>query len=153
MPKLLRFKDMMPDGMVLPGQDEYVAYRRRKMRRTALESTEVEVDEALNMSQRLARRRLMKKLAPKIKIGRERAKRRMPDMARYKRRAEKAARLLILKKLSKGKSKSELSFARRQELEKRLEKPAVKARIQRLAKRLLKDVRKKEMERRRIKND
>ena len=151
MPKLLRFKDMMPDGMVLPGQDEYVAYRRRKMRRTALESTEV--DEALNMSQRLARRRLMKKLAPKIKIGRERAKRRMPDMARYKRRAEKAARLLILKKISKGKSKSELSFARRQELEKRLEKPAVKARIQRLAKRLLKDVRKKEMERRRIKND
>ena len=90
----------------------------------------------------------MRKLAPKIKIGRERAKRRMPDMKRFKRRAEKAARMKLLKKFSKGQDKGSLSFAKRAELEKRLEKPAVKAQIARLAKRMLKDVRKKEMERR-----
>jgi len=90
----------------------------------------------------------MRKLAPKIKIGRERAKRRMPDMKRFKKRAEKAARMTILKKMTKGVDKNDLSFAKRAEIEKRLSKPAVKAQIDRLKKRLIKDVRKKEMERR-----
>jgi hypothetical protein len=108
-------------------------------------------NEALNMSQRLARKRLMRKLAPKIKIGRERAKRRMPDMARFKRRSQKAARNFFLKKLSKGVSKGELPMQKRMELEKRLEKPAMKKRIEMLSKRLLKDVRKKEMDRRKQK--
>ena len=51
------------------------------------------------------------------------------------------------KKLTKGISKNELSFARRQEIEKRLEKPNVRKRIKMLAKRLYKDVRKKEVAR------
>ena len=140
---------MLPTGILdMFGGDELTAYRRRKMKRTS-ESTEV--DEALNTQQRLARKRLMRKLAPKIKIGRERAKRRMPDMKRFKKRAEKAARLKILKKFSKGQDKSNLSFAKRAELEKRLDKPAVKMQIQRLAKRMVKDVRKKEMDRRKQK--
>jgi hypothetical protein len=42
-------------------------------------------------------------------------------------------------------------MAKRMELEKRLEKPAVKKRIAMLSKRLLKDVRKKEMDRRKQK--
>lgn len=145
----LSFKHMLPTGILdMFGGDELTAYRRRKMKRTS-ESTEV--DEALNTQQRLARKRLMRKLAPKIKIGRERAKRRMPDMKRFKKRAEKAARLKILKKFSKGQDKSNLSFAKRAELEKRLDKPAVKMQIQRLAKRMVKDVRKKEMDRRKQK--
>ena len=93
----------------------------------------------------------MRKLAPKNKIGRERAKRRMPDMARFKRRSQKAARNFFLKKLSKGVSKGELPMQKRMELEKRLEKPAMKKRIEMLSKRLLKDVRKKEMDRRKQK--
>jgi len=40
-----------------------------------------------------------------------------------------------------------MSFARRQEMEKRLDKPVVKKRIAMLAKKMLKDVRKKEVER------
>mgnify|MGYP001118445890 CR=1 FL=1 len=176
MPKLLRFKDVFKEGHPLakplsfndmheteyrPGEDEltnYRAYRRKRAYGVGTgeggyvgESTEQEVDESLNTAQRLARRRLMKKLAPKIKIGRERAKRRMPDMKRFKRRADKEARTLILKKITKGVPKGELSFARRQEIEKRLAKPEVKKRIDRLSKRLIKDVRKKEMERRRAK--
>lgn len=153
MAKPLRFKDMMPDGLLQAGEDEYVKYRRRRMRRIDTTSESTEVDEALTVTQRLARRRLMKKLAPKIKLGRDRAKRRMPDMARYKKRATKAARMFFFKKLAKDQSKNDLSLPRRQEIEKRLEKPALKQRIDRLSKRLLKDVRKKEMERRRLKND
>ena len=46
-----------------------------------------------------------------------------------------------------GKDKNDLPFARRQELEKRLDKPSVKKRIDMIAKRMFKDVRKKEVER------
>ena len=131
MGKPLRFRDMITSKPI-DGEDDTT-------------------NEALNMSQRLARKRLMRKLAPKIKIGRERAKRRMPDMARFKRRSQKAARNFFLKKLSKGVSKGELPMQKRMELEKRLEKPAMKKRIEMLSKRLLKDVRKKEMDRRKQK--
>ena len=57
------------------------------------------------------------------------------------------ARAMIAKKLTKDIPKSELSFARRAEIEKRLDRPALKARIQKIAKRIYKDVRKKEIER------
>ena len=63
------------------------------------------------------------------------------------RRAMKAARKAVVKKLTKGKDKNDLPMARRSELEKRLDKPAVKKRIKMLAKRMFKDVRKKEVER------
>lgn len=145
----LSFKHMIPTGMLEIFGDELIAYRRLRHRKTNCES--VETAEALTTQQRLARKRLMRKLAPKIKIGRERAKRRMPDMKRFQKRAEKAARLTILKKFTKGVDKNDLSFAKRAEIEKRLDKPAVKAQIQRLKKRLIKDVRKKEMERRKQK--
>ena len=62
-------------------------------------------------------------------------------------RARKHARMFIFKKLTKGKNKSELSFARRAEIEKRMNAPAVKKRIDMFAKRMFKDVRKKEVER------
>jgi hypothetical protein len=68
-----------------------------------------------------------------------------PDV--LKRRANKAARNIILKKLTKGIPKSELSFARRNEIEKRLDKPNVKKRLSMLARRMYKDVRKKEVDR------
>jgi len=61
--------------------------------------------------------------------------------------------MFFFKRLSKGISKDQLPLPRRQEIEKRLEKPAMKTRIDRLEKKLLKDVRKKEMERRKPKND
>lgn len=143
MGKPLRFKDMINSDPA-PGEDDSIAYQKSRLKRNA-------TDEALNMSQRLARKRLMRKLAPKIKIGRERAKRRMPDMARFKRRADKAARNFFLKKFSKGEAKANLPMAKRMELEKRLEKPAMKKRIAMLSKRLVKDVRKKEMDRRKQK--
>lgn len=146
MAKLLSFKDMMPDGMDIY-KDELTSYRRRKMKRTCEESEPT--DEALTIQQRLARGRMLKRMKNKIKLGRERAKRRIADKGRLEKRAQKAARKVILKKILKGQDKSDLPFARRQELEKRLDKPAVKKRIKALARRMFKDIRRKEMERKR----
>ena len=129
-----------------PGEDELINYRAKKRKNGAMYE-EAETSEALSLSQRLARRRMMKRFKGKIKIGRDRAKRRMANKKVLDRRALKQAKTTILKKLTKGVPKSELSFARRQEIEKRLEKPNVQKRIKMLAKRLYKDVRKKEVQR------
>ena len=110
---------------------------------------EVSVDEALTMTQRRQRARIMKRLAPRIKLGRERAKRRIANPEKLQKRARKQARMAIFKRLTKDVPKSELTYARRQEIEKRLDKPAVKKRIERLAKRMLPKVRKAELEKKR----
>jgi hypothetical protein len=52
-----------------------------------------------------------------------------------------------MKKITKNLSKDDLSFARRQEIEKRLDKMG--PRIDKMAKKLLPQMRKKEMERKR----
>ena len=84
----------------------------------------------------------------KIKLGKERAKRRMANPEKLSKRSMKQARMAVFKKLTKDVPKDELSYARRQEIEKRLDKPAVKARIKQIARKLLPQVRKKEIERR-----
>ena len=106
-----------------------------------------DVDEALSMSQRIKKSRIMKRMKARIKIGRERAKRKMAPKDKLEKRANRQARNQIASKLTRGIPKRELSFARKQEIEKRLDKPALKQRIKRLAKRLFKDVRKKEVQR------
>lgn len=109
--------------------------------------TDKDVDEALNMSQRIKRSRLMKRLKGRIAVGRRRAKKKMANKDTLTKRSNRQARNQIAKKLTRGVPKSELTFARKQEIEKRLDKPALKQRIARLAKRMFKDVRKKEVER------
>lgn len=147
------FKELMaipsPEGET---EDEaYLRYRAQKRRRGVTggtvggpigESTEQDVDEALSTSQRLAKSRQMKRYKSKIKVGRDRAMRKMADMGRIKKRAQKHARLSLFKKLSKGLSPSEVPFAKRAEIEKRLDK--MKVRIERMAKKLIPQVRKQE---------
>ena len=149
MAKPLSFKDMLPDGLLSAGEDEFIKYRRRRQKRidTTSEQTEEPQSEALNMQQRRARARLMKRIKSKIKPGRDRARRKMATPEKLKKRAMKQARMKVFLKISKGVKKDEMSFARRQEMEKRLEKPQVKKRIAMFAKRMLKDVRKKEVDR------
>jgi hypothetical protein len=106
-------------------------------------------DEALDMTQRLARKRAFKKNKAKIALGRKRAEKRMANMDTLKKRAQKAARNTLLKKLTKDVPKDELSLSRRQDIEKRLDKK--KPVIDKLAKKLLPQVRKKELERKRSK--
>lgn len=147
MAKPLSFKDMI-NVEPRPGEDELTNYRVQKSKRTYAGNEDVEPEnEALTIQQRMKRGRMMKRLKSRIKIGRDKAKRRMANMDTLKQRARKSARKLILKKLTKGKDKNDLPFARRQELEKRLDKPAVKKRIDMLAKRMVKDKRKQELDR------
>ena len=87
----------------------------------------------------------------RIKLGRARAMRKTPNMDVIKKRALRQARLKVLKKLTRGQSKDEISFAKRQDLEKRLQKKS--ALIQRLAKRMIPDVRKADRDRRASKGE
>ena len=114
-----------------------------------LYTEETDLDEALTPMQRRARARIMKRFQSRIELGRKRALRRFADPERLKNRARKAARKAILMKITKGIPKDELTFARRQEIEKRLDTPRMKQRIERLAVKMLPSIRKKEMERHR----
>lgn len=145
-----------------PGYDELINYRAVKRRRGVIgESNDCSCGcencencdcdtctqkEALDFQQRRARARLMKKNKAKIAMGARKAKKRAADPARLQRRAKKAARTILFKKFAKGKTKSELPFARRQEIEKRLDK--MKGRLDKIAKKILPDIRKREKERR-----
>lgn len=109
------------------------------------------VDEALDVAARRKRAILMKRLAPRIKIAREKAKRRIADLPRLKQRARKHARNLLFKKITKGKGRDEIGMARKKEIEKRLEK--MKPRIDRIALKMLPQVRRMEKERKRPKSE
>ena len=111
------------------------------------QNEDVDIDEALNLQQRMKRSRLMKRMKSRIKIGRQRAMRKMANKKTIEKRAMRQARNQLAKKLTRGIPKKELTFARKQEIEKRLAKPALQSRIKRIAKRIFKDVRKAEVQR------
>ena len=145
MAKKLDFKDFLTVDYE-PGIDSIIKKNAKKRKMVDVPEA-VEIDEALTQIQRRKKSMQMKRLKSKIALGRKRSMARYADLPRLKKRAQKAARTFLLKKLTKGVDKSELSFAKRQELEKRLESPASKARIAKLATRFLPKVRKKEQER------
>lgn len=109
-----------------------------------------EMLEALNTSQRLAMSRAFKRNKHKVAIGRKKAERKTADRKTIEKRAQKQARLAMLKKLTKGSSKEELSFAQRQAIEKRMDKMSNK--IKMMAKRMIPKVRKDERERKQNKS-
>jgi hypothetical protein len=154
----LSFKDFMTVDYTQDG-DEQSAHNAKKRKRghhdtsgtvsaskIKREANEEQQDEALSHAQRIKASLRMKKMKARIKIGRDRAMRKSPNMDVVKKRALKKARLLLLKKMTKGVGKDEMSFARRAEIEKRLAKK--KNVIQRLAKKMIPDVRKADRERR-----
>lgn len=105
------------------------------------------IDEALNFQQRLKRAISLRKNKAKLAMGRRRNASRIADNDRLLKRANRKARGLILKKLTKGIDKSELSPARKAELEKRLDK--MKPRIEKIARKILPQVRKDEIRKKR----
>jgi hypothetical protein len=151
---MLRFKDMMTVEY-LPGEDELVNYRAYRRKRTigvgegGPIGEETEVDEALSVQARLQKGRDIRRNKAKLTLGRARAARRFASMDVLERRARKAARKVFYNRITKNVPKDELSPQRKAEIEKRLESPAFQNRIKRLATKMLKDVRKKEMERKR----
>jgi len=153
-PKPLSFKDFLVVDYA-PGMGEYINYQaaKRKKQQGAGSNAEYasyqpegeKIEEALTHAQRIKKRQMMKKMKGRIKIGRLRALKRTPTMDVIKKRAKKKARLLMLKKLTRGKSKQDMSFAMRQSYEKKLDK--MKPRLDRIARRLIPDVRKADRER------
>ena len=135
------FKELM----VMPveaGEDEYLKYRAMKRRKHMYEETEVEeesTDEALSMAARRKRSRDMRKNKNKLRIARNRMKKRVANPERIKKRAKKQAIDKIYKKLTKGMSRKDLTPAKKAELEKRIAK--MKPRVNRIAKKLLPSVR------------
>lgn len=152
----LGFKDMMTVDY-RPGEDELTKYRAHKRRRgqgagsdaeyASTNPPRQETDEALTMAQRLKKSRDMKKYQSRLKVGRKRAASRVADKKRLERRARKAALRFLAKKLTKGIAKSELTPARKREIEKRLEK--MKGLTTRVAKKMLPKIRKAAMGRKR----
>lgn len=150
----LKFKDFLSVDYTpgMPGQISKNAKKRKQDIPTGNtgESVKAEaagdVDEALNMQQRRAKARQMKRLKSKIKIGRDRAARKMASPEKLKQRSRKAARKAVFTKLAKQADKGELTYQRRQEIEKRLDTPAMKRKIDQLSRKMLPTVRKKEQE-------
>jgi len=99
-----------------------------------------QLDEVSTVQQRMRRKILMRRLAPRIARARKRAMRRRAGTDVLKRRAKALARKTMAKKLLGGRNKADVSNAEKARIEKILAKR--KAGIERLATRLLTKVRK-----------
>ena len=143
---LLSFKDLYY-AEYRPGEDELINYRAYRRKRLPENTEQSEVDEALTVSQRYKKKRDAHRYKAKRELGRKRAKRKMAPISVLKKRTNRQAREKLFKILTKGIPKSELTFAKRQEIEKKLDKPAMKLRQQRIAKREFPKVRRKEQQR------
>jgi hypothetical protein len=110
-----------------------------------MESVE-QTDEAYTVAQRIKAKQRMKKMSKRIQMAKKRAMKRAPSTEKLKLRARKQAKGALVAKWSKGKQKGELSFAQRQNIEKRLK--SASGRIDTMSKKLLPDVRKQDRERR-----
>lgn len=143
--KKLGFKDFVTVDYAQM-EDDLIAYRRKRLKNGAMHEEVEETDEAMTQSQRIKASQRMKKMSRRIQVAKKRALKRAPSMDVLKRRANKQARNDLVKKWTRGQSKSELSFGRRSELEKKLKK--AKGKIDRNAKKLVPQMRKKDRERR-----
>lgn len=143
MAKPLKFKDFLNVDYTMSG-DDHVAYQAKKRK---LDIPTGNTGEAVDMQTRRKMARNIKKNKAKIAMGRKRAARKIANQEILMKRARKAARNLFLKKITKGMSKDELTFARRQEIEKRLDK--MKPKIDKMARKLLPQMRRKELDRKR----
>jgi len=108
------------------------------------EETTTGVNEALTLTQRRKMAISFRKNKSKIKIGRERAKKRTASKDVLMKRARKHARNMLIKKMTKG-NKKDLDFSRREAIEKRLGK--MKSKIDQIARKMFPALRKKEMSR------
>lgn len=135
---MIKFKDLRVVDM-RPGEPDEVQHQAHRAKKTS--------SEALNVAQRLKRGRIMKRNKAKLKIGRDRAAKRTASKETLAKRSRRAARNIILKKMTKGISKSDLSMARRKEIESRIDKMG--SRVNRLAVKLAPKLRASERDRKR----
>lgn len=130
------FKDYLAVDYTQTG-DELLALKakRRKSDDTSGDIGEGEFDEALTNLQRQKAKQTFRKNKAKIALGKKKAAKKIASPEQLQKRADKAARDILVKKITKDKDKSDLSFAQRANIEKQLEKK--KAAIKKIAKKLL----------------
>ena len=118
-----------------------------KIREAAGITEEMTLDEVLSIQQRLKRKAMMKRIKGKIKLGRRRAKYKIANQEKLKKRSAKKAREIIRQRVagSLGKDYKKLPLAGRMQVDKKVEKK--RDLIARLAKRMMPKVKKAEMER------
>jgi len=104
-----------------------------------------DLTEVLSMQSRLKKKQSLRRNKAKIKLGKLRASRRIASTDVIKLRARRAARTFMLKRLIKGKSKSDLPYSTRQTYEKIINKR--KSAIDKIARRLIPRIRRAEMQR------
>jgi hypothetical protein len=107
-----------------------------------------EIDEVMTPAQRMKMKAAMRKNKAKIALGRKKAARKLATADQLKGRAQKQAKNILIKKMTKDKDKSELSLTQRGEIERRLKKK--KGAIDKLAKKLFRKV--KEKDRQKLQN-
>ena len=110
-------------------------------------SEDSEFDEALSVQGRRKLSRSMKRRKSQLKLARKRARRRLAKTDVLKKRARRGSRAAMAKKLTQGKNKSELSVAKKKEIERRLSTDTWQSRIGYLQKRLLPVKRRQEFSR------
>jgi hypothetical protein len=129
-----------------PGEDDYTKYRAQKSKRGANDTsgvvTEDEVLEALSTQQRIKLKQALRRNKARIQLGRKKAARRIASAEVLKKRANRRARMILLKKLLKGKSKADLPYSTRASYEKMVNKRQTA--VNRIAKKLLPMVRKQD---------
>ena len=133
--------------------DELKAMRARMAEETQNEDyelTEEDLPEAWTPSMRRAAARRMKILAPRIKLGIKRSKNRTATKEKLMSRAVRKVKSDLIKKFTQGTSKTDLSPARRADMEKRIAK--LGPRIKQLAQKQLPATRKVEADRKRNRN-
>ena len=116
-------------------------------RAKALTPGQEPVDEVLSIKQRRDRGISARKNKTKMAMGRRKAANKIASPDKLKKRAQRQARAAMADKLAKDQPKGKMTAARKSEIEKRLNK--MKPRINNIAKRMLKDVRKAEIARKR----
>ena len=122
-----------------------IAYQRHKRRRGVIGEESVILDEQLTPQQRIKRKQIMRRLAPKLARARKVALRTHGGNDVLKRRAIALARSSMAKKLLGGRSKADVSSGEKARVEKIL--ASRKKSIERLSVKLLPIVRKKQQAR------
>jgi hypothetical protein len=102
----------------------------------------VDFSEAMSLAHRMKMKASFRKNKAKIALGKKKAAKKLASPEKLKSRANKAAREFLIKKMLKGKSKSDLSFAARSGIEKKLANK--KGMISKIAKKLLPSIKKKD---------
>lgn len=150
--KPLGFKDFIAVDYTMTGDGQQATNAKKRKKHIPTGNTNeelVDTNEVLDIAQRRARGRMMKRMKSKIAMGKRRAARKVASIDKLKVRARRQARNMMVKKITKDIPKADLSMARKKEIEKRLEKPAFKNRIDRIARKSLPKVRRAEIEKKR----